>query len=358
MTKKTRNIAFGAVGIVILLILLSPRFKLFDSRSGGAVSPSGPGAPLPVNVYVVAPGKLENRIRSTGTILANEEVVMQSERSGKVTRIYFKEGSQVRKGQLLTKINDTELQASLLKLRSQEKLAEDKEQRRRTLFEKNNISPEDYEVTLNELNSIRAERQLIEAQIAKTEIRAPFDGKIGLRYVSEGSYVSSDTRIASLQDVNTVKVDFAIPEKYVNQVRPGQRIKFTIAGTNDNHSGTIYAVEPKIDLETRTVQLRAYSANKGGRIVPGSFAEIELVLQAVVDALMVPSESLVPELQGQKVFLVRGGSAVPQAVETGIRTERMVQITQGISKNDTVITSGTMQLRPGAPVRITSIELK
>lgn len=354
MTKKTRNTLLISAGAIIILILVSPRLKLFTSESG---RPGGPnvGAPLPVTAHIASPQALDTRIRATGSIIANEEVDLKTETAGKIIGIYFKEGTRVRKGELLAKINDAELQASLIRAESQEKLAADKEQRRRVLFEKNNISPEDYEVTLNELKSLQAEVKLIKARIAKAEVRAPFDGYVGLRYVSEGSYVSTDTRIATLQDVNQVKLDFSIPERYANDVRRGQSVLFRVTGNDRAYSGRIYAIEPKIDLNTRTVQLRAICPNPEGRIIPGSFAEVELVLGETPDALLVPTEALIPELGGQKLYVVRDGKAVPLMVETGIRTDRNVQITKGLAINDTVITSGTLQIRPGMPVQITSL---
>lgn len=353
MTPKTRNILLTAGGAIIVLILLSPRLQLFTSEPGRPAGPSF-GAPLPVTGYVALPRQLDTRIRATGSIIANEEVDLKTETAGKIIGIFFKEGSRVRKGELLAKINDAELQATLIRAESQEKLAQDKEQRRRVLFEKNNISPEDYEVTLNELKSLQAEVKLIKARIAKAEVRAPFDGSIGLRYVSEGSYVSTDTRIATLQDVNQVKLDFSIPERYANDVRRGQSVEFRVTGSDRAYTGRIYAIEPKIDLNTRTVQLRAICQNPQGRIIPGSFAEVELVLGETADALLVPTEALIPELGGQKIYIVKEGKAVPQMVETGLRTDREVQITKGLSINDTVITSGTLQVRPGMPVQITS----
>jgi membrane fusion protein, multidrug efflux system len=302
------------------------------------------------------PEKLVNSIRATGTILANEEVDLRPEIAGKIEKIYFQEGSAVRKGDLLVKINDDELRAQVLKLESQRKLAEDKERRRRMLFEKQNISPEDYEIALNELNSIKAEILLNNARVAKTALKAPFDGHIGLRYVSEGSYVSSETRIATLQDVSTVKVDFSIPERYASMVRKGQKIRFRRSGSAEEYSGTIFAIEPRIDLQTRTVQLRAVSPNARGRLIPGAFAEVELVLESFDTALLIPTEALVPELGGQKVFVYRQGIARQQNVQTGIRTDSRVQIIEGLAANDTVITSGILQLAPGLPVQLAEVE--
>ena len=352
MKNKTRNIVLGTLLVVVLVLLTSPKIKLFPGDGNAATTADESDPRLPVEIFVTATDTVTSLIRTTGTVLANEEVEIRSEIAGKVQEIHIDEGRKVRKGELLLKINDAELQAQRDKLYSQRKLAEDKERRRKILFDKQNISPEDYEIALNELNMIVAELSLVEARIDKTEIRAPFDGSIGLRYVSPGSYISSDTRIATLQNIDAVKIDFSIPEKYVNVVRVGQPISFTVAGSEKNNTGIVYAIEPKIDPVTRTVLLRARASNRERTITPGAFAEVALVLETINDALMIPTMALIPELQGQKVYMLREGTVTPQSVSTGLRTDTTIQVTQGINFNDTVITSGLLQLRPGMPVRI------
>jgi membrane fusion protein (multidrug efflux system) len=354
MKTKTRVFVIGGV-LLVLAVLVSPRLKLFSPGE----APGGSGqrdVRLPVTAIVVRPEPLTNSIRATGTILANEEVELRSEIAGKIDSIVFREGSVVRKGQLLVKINGDEIQAQLQKLESQVKLAEEKERRRRLLFDKQNISPEDYEIALNELNSIKAELKYSQARLQKTALRAPFPGVIGLRYVSEGSYVSSETRIASLQNLEQVKVDFAVPERYAQIVKVGQSIRFTRAGSEDVFSGKIFAVEPKIDPGSRTLQVRALSRNVGGRLLPGGFAEVILELEHFDSALMVPSQAIVPELGGQKVFIQRNGKAEQAQVQIGVRTETHVQILSGLQTGDTVITTGLLQLAPGLPVQLTSVE--
>jgi len=340
---------------VLLLTLSSPRLRGLLGGSADSAPGNGGDQRLPVTAVVLRPETVADRIFATGTILADEEVELRSETSGKVIRIDFREGARVRKGEVLVKIDDSELQAQLLKLDSQRKLAEDKERRRRQLLERQNISPEDYDIALNELNAIKAEVQLIEAKIAKTEIRAPFDGVIGLRFVSAGSYVSSETRIASLQNVSAVKIDFSVPERFARDLARGQEISFRLTGQNERFSGAIYAIEPKIDPATRTVLLRARCPNLRGTIMAGAFAEVELTLRVIPDALMAPTEALVPDLQGQKLFICRNGIADQRRVETGLRTDRSIQITSGLAPYDTVITSGILQLAPGLPVLLTSV---
>ncbi len=299
---------------------------------------------------------LINKVLTTGTVIANEEVELRAEAAGRVTAIYFREGGRVQKGDLLVKLNDADLQAQLSKALSRKTLAESNESRQRALLEKQLLSQEVYDAALNELKSVDADIQLLKAQIAKTEIRAPFDGVIGLKYVSEGSYISSTTRVGTLQNLSKVKIDFSIPEKYLGQVETGADVVFTVSGTARQSKGRIYAIEPKIDLATRTIQLRALCENPGEAILPGAFASIEVVLKRIDRTLLIPSEALIPELKRTKVFLYKSGRAVSQQVEPGLRTETSIQILNGLSENDTLLTTGILQLRDGAPVTISQFD--
>jgi len=346
------------IGIILVIIgaLAVPKIKpLFVDNSNDASDSMASSGPLKVEVSVVNPKKVKNKIFTTGTIRANEVVDLRSEASGKVTKIYFEEGQPVQKGLLLLKINDNELQAQLQRTQYQFQLASDRAARQKKLLEKGGISQEDYDETVNQVNVLRSEINLIKAQIDKTEVHAPFDGMIGLRYVSTGSYISPTTQIATLQNINPVKVDFYIPEKYANHVETGDKITFTVQGTNRQFAGKIYAVEPSIDTQTRTVHIRATSPNDEKLLVPGAFADLELILDEIDDALMVPSISLVPELNGQKVFVYEKGRVREQSVETGIRTEDSVQVVQGLHPSDTVLTTGLLQVRPGMPVQVDNL---
>ncbi len=357
MTTRAKRITIGLVAVAVLAGLAIPKLTS-SSGTSAAAPPARSGGALPINVkaYVLQQSRLDDRILVTGTVTPNEQVDLQSEIPGKITRILFREGGTVAKGALLVKINDADLRAQLDRAIYRKELAEAKENRQRMLRERDAVSQAEYDVALNELNIAAAEINLIKAQIDKTEIRAPFSGTIGLRYVSEGSYVSPTTKIAGLHSINPVKIDFSVPEKYSNLVRPGNRITFKIQGTDKNYTGTVYAVEPRIDQATRTLQVRAHCENSGGTIVPGAFAQIDLVLKSEGNALMIPTQALIPELNGASVFVSKNGKAEPRKVETGARTESSVQITDGLTPGDTVITSGILQVRPGGTVNITEIQ--
>ncbi len=344
-------------GVLVALALLAiPKLEGITGSANNSVSNNSGNNTLSVDVYLANPDTIENNIFTTGTLLANEEVELASESSGLIEEIFLEEGEYVEKGQLLIKINDSELQAQLNRAEFRLNLAEDREKRQAQLLDKGGISQEEYDATLNEVNVMRAEVALIEAQIAKTEIRAPFAGQIGLKYVSDGSYITPSTRIATLQDIDPIKIDFSIPERYAALVEVGNKVEFTVSGLDRALTASVYAKEPRIDTETRSLQVRAKSPNKDGALLPGAFADLELTLSTINDALMVPSISIVPELQGQKVFVVKNGMVQPQTVSTGLRNEAKVQITEGIAEGDSVLTSGLLQVRPGMPVNIGNVE--
>lgn len=344
------------IGIVLVIGLLSiPKFLSMSSSPAQNQESSGTSSPLSVEAIIVTKDTLEDKIFTTGTLIANEEVDLVSESSGLIQAIYLQEGQKVEKGELLLKINDSELQAQLRRAEFRLNLAVDREKRQKQLLEQGGISQEEYDATLNEVNVMRAEVALIHAQIDKTELRAPFTGRLGLKYVSEGGYISSNTRIATLQDIQRIKIDFSIPERYSMQIKEGTNISFTIQGLNDTLSAEVYAKEPRIDTETRSLQVRAQSENQKEQLLPGAFADLELTLNTIEDALMVPSISLVPEINGQKVFVIRNGVVQPQSVTTGIRNESKVQILKGIAEGDTVLTTGLLQVRPGMKVTIKDI---
>ena len=354
--KNGKKIVIIITVVVLVTIIILPKID-FTSGSGKEENiPGGRALMLSVEGKIMKPEQLQNKIFTNGTLIGNEEVQLHSETSGKVTAISFEEGRRVRRGDLLLKINDAELQATLKKNLIKEELAKDKEFRAKQMLEKNLTSQQEYDVALNELNSVRADIEFTNAQIAKTEIHAPFDGIIGLRSVSIGSYISPQTQVATLQSINPIKIDFSIPQKYYNEVKDGRVIEFKLPNTDKLFKGKVYAVEPKINQETRTLQVRAVAANDAGLLSPGAYVEIDIVLANLNNALLVPSKALVPDIQGEKVFVYKNGIAVPQIVTTGIRTEESIQIVAGISPGDTVIVSGIIQLRPNSPVKLSTVK--
>ena len=297
---------------------------------------------LNVNARIIKPQLLKDEIQISGSLLPDEEVDLSFETSGKIIEINFEEGSFVKKGQLLAKVNDRPLQAQLQRLVS-------------PLLERDAVSKEAYEQVKTELATLNADIDLIESNIAQTELRAPFDGVIGLRQVSVGTYASPSTIVAKLTKLSPLKVEFAVPERYANDVKTGAGLDFTLEGKLNTFHATVYARESKIDPTTHTLTIRALYPNANSAVLPGRYASIKLNKDEIQNALAVPSEAIVPEMGKDKIFLYKSGKAQPVEITTGIRTEAEVQVLQGLNIGDTIITSGTLQLRTGLPVTLDNI---
>jgi len=352
---KNKKTIIWSVLIVILIVIIGSKID-FSSLSDEEAAPGNMASRVTmVNGQIVSPKSVQNKITSNGTLLSNEEVEIRSEISGKITQIHFKEGESVKGNDLLVKINDADLQATLKKNRSRETLARDREYRYKQLLEKNLTSQQEYDVAASELSSVLADVEFTEAMIKKTEILAPFDGIVGLRSVSVGSYISPQTKIATLQSINPIKADFSVPQKYFGLIKKGKSIFVTLPASGKTYKGSVYAVEPKIDQNTRTVQARALIPNIGGELAPGSYVEIEIILEDLQNAILVPTDVIIPDLEGESIFIYRNGKAVLQRVKTGIRTEDEIQITSGLSIGDTLIVSGLIQLRANAAVELSGV---
>jgi len=308
---------------------------------------------LTVNAIVLENKQLNNDLKVTGSLTANESVTLRTEVSGVVDNIYFKEGQKVKKGQRLVQLNDDDLRAQLSKLQYTKKLNEDIENRQKQLFEREAISKEEYETALTTLKTSIADIEVTQAEIRQHQIKAPFDGTIGLRQISVGSYLNPADDIATLYSINPIKIDFSVPGKYVSEVNVGDKINFTVdAYTNESFDGEIYAIEPRINTETRSISLRAICDNKDGKLLPGQFAKITVTISTFETALMVPTEAVIPELNGKRIFVMENGVVGSKSIETGIRTSDRVQVTTGLNAGDTVITTGILQLRTGMEVNL------
>lgn len=305
-----------------------------------------------VEGIVLQPQKFAENLSLSGSLEANEQIEIRSEVSGIVEDINFKEGSKVSKGQVLFRVNDSELRAQYNKTSTAEKLAAENARRAKLLLEKEAISREEYDLAEANHKSAQAESQYISAQLAKATVRAPFSGTIGLRYISEGTYVTPSTPIAKLVNTDQLKLTFAIPEKYSGQVQKDAELTFTTAGSPKVYTAQVYAIEPGVDVTTRTLKMRAVTENKTGDLVPGTFANVFLPLATVDDAIMVPTEALIPIQNGKKIFIAKNGLAKEVEVETGSRTADAVRVLSGLNAGDTILTSGIMILKEGSPVNV------
>ncbi|MDO4181122.1 MAG: efflux RND transporter periplasmic adaptor subunit [Bacteroidales bacterium] len=310
---------------------------------------------LRVNAQVIKPHLLTDEILVTGRLVPDEEVNLSFETSGKITDIFFTEGAPVKRGELLAKVNDSQLQAQLKRLEAQVPLAEDRVFRQDALLKRDAVSKEAYEQVKTELATLNADIENIKANIDMTELRAPFDGVIGLRQVSAGAYASPTTVVAKLTKVTPLKVEFSVPERYAREIKKGTNLDFHVEGKLNAYRAQVYATESSLDMETHSLTVRAIYPNRNGELLPGRYTDIRLKQKEIEDAIAIPSEAIVPEMGQNKVFVYRNGTAEPTDVVIGIRTDAEVQIVQGLAIGDTILTSGTLQLRKGMPVEIQSI---
>ncbi|WP_080905760.1 efflux RND transporter periplasmic adaptor subunit [Parabacteroides sp. Marseille-P3160] len=365
MAHRTKWVIIGAILLLIVGMIAYPyvRRMMKAKQEGLTIAPSSKAATnqrtLNINAEVLRHQTLTDKIISTGSTIPDEEVDLSFEASGKIVAIHFKEGTHVHKGELLAKINDAPLQAQLKKLEAQLPLAKDRMFRQRTLLERDAVSQEAFEQVSTEYEKLMADIDLVKANIAQTELRAPFDGVIGLRFVSEGAYTSPTTVIAKLTKISPLKIEFSVPESYASEVKEGTSIIFrmlTSGGLMNEYKATIYAVESIIEESTRSLKVRARYPNPGEHILPGRYASIEIMKREIKDALTIPSEALIPEMGKDIVYLYRNGVAQPVEIIIGLRTESRLQVLQGVSPGDTLITSGVMQLRTGMPVSIENMK--
>ncbi len=308
-----------------------------------------------VDGFVVQPTLLNLTITVSGTIKSFEETVLMPEVSGRVVEIHLLEGKPVQKGSLLVKIFDGDLQAQLRKLKAQLKIAEQTQKRQSDLLKINGISQIDYDQTVLQVSSIMADIDIMKAQIRKTEILAPYNGVIGLRNISLGAQVSPSTAVATIRAVQQLKLDFSIPEKYSKVMEKGKKIHFTIQGDDQKFEASVIATELAIDASSRNLKVRALVTSKNSSLVPGKFANVELNLGENSDALMIPTQCIIPQERDKKVIVSKNGKAKFMIVKTGIRKESTIEIVSGLQKGDTVLTTGILFVKPGETIKFSKV---
>ncbi|MDX1666263.1 MAG: efflux RND transporter periplasmic adaptor subunit [Saprospiraceae bacterium] len=327
-----------------------------EATDASATPAAARNAALPVEAVIARPEVLTDDISVNGSTLPSEEVTITSEVPGKIHRILFREGTYVGKGTPLVQLDTEELEAQRERLLVQQDLNSGIAARMKNLYDREAVSLQEYEIAEAEAEQVKAQLALLEVQIQKRTIKAPFAGTLGLRRVSEGSYISPGMPIVNLVSANPIHIQFSIPEKYSQAIRVGSSITFKLESVEEPIRAAVIATEPKIDPDTRTFQLKASAQNPQGRILPGSFANVTVNLKSYQSAILIPTEAIVSQLEGQTVFLYRDGKADLVPVKTGIRRDVSIQILEGIQEGDTVITSGILQMRPGAPVRISDLK--
>lgn len=320
-------------------------------------SPAGPPKQMAMKVdgYIVRPQSFGENIEVPGSIVANEMTEVHPEVSGRIVQLNVGEGKYVSRGTLLAKLYDGDLQAQLKKLQIQLSIAEKTEERQMQLLKIQGISQQDYDLSLLQVNNLKADIDIIRTSIGKTEIRAPFSGKLGLKNISPGAYVTPASVIAVVNQTDQLKLDFTVPEKYTGQIRIGQLVSFSYEGSDKRYNAKVIATESSVAENTRSLVVRSIVQNKDQGLLPGAFAKVQLSFDPDPNAILIPTQAVVPQARGKKVILYNGGVARFVDVTTGSRDSSRVQVLTGIKAGDTVVVTGLLSVRPEAKIDIARI---
>lgn len=349
MTKQYSTFSlFFLVSFIVLLSGCGGKKKKITAQQQQPRAPA-----MRVDAFIVKPRTISESIEAPGTLMANETTEIRPEVSGRVVSLYITEGRYVAKGTLLAKLYDQDLQAQLRKLEVQLKIAEQTESRQAQLLKIQGISQQDYDLSLLNANNIKADIEIIRTGISRTAIYAPYSGNLGLKYISPGAYITPTTIITTITQTEQLKLDFSIPEKYTDRIKTGQMVSFTVQGRNKIFNAKIIATEVAITQTTRSLLVRSVVPNQNSELLPGTFASVQLKFAPNPNALMVPSQAILPQARGKKMIIYNGGEAKFVDVETGVRDSAYVQVTEGIKAGDTVVITGLLSIRPGAKIQLT-----
>jgi membrane fusion protein (multidrug efflux system) len=317
-----------------------------------ALAANGGGMPpMPVEAQPVTVGELARTVEAIGTLRANESVILRPELQGRVEKILFDEGQPVKDGQPMIQLDDDQYRAELAEAIANRNLSDANYRRTEELIKRKVASVTDRDKAYAELQADKARVSLKQVALSKMVLNAPFEGIAGLREVSVGDVVTPGQALMHVVDIDPIKVDFRVPELYVESVAPGQQLDVTLDPfPGERFHGEVFAVDPQIDVKGRSILIRATVPNAEGRLRPGLFARVELALKRFDNAITVPEEAIVPQGDKQLVYRIVEGKAEIVPVKLGIRRETMVQVLEGLKPGDVVITGGQIKLRPGAPV--------
>ncbi|MDO6434594.1 efflux RND transporter periplasmic adaptor subunit [Flavitalea sp. BT771] len=350
-TGNTFAIRYLCVALSLPLFL-----QACKEKADAAKTPRSQGnQPVIVDVIIASSRSVENTVEANGTVVANEYVELHPEISGRITYLNVPEGAQIEKGTVIARINDADLQATLEKSRVQLDLYQKTLERDQKLLDIQGINQADYDLALNNVNSTKADIAYTQAQIDKTIIRAPFSGIVGLRQVSPGAYVTPANVIATVQQLDRIKVDFTLPEQYAAVIRKGSLVDIEIDAASKAHrKGLIIATEPQINQTSRNLKVRAILQEGKGH--PGAFVKVFVDAGADKQAVMVPTNCIIPEDKNNQLILVKQGRAQFVNVQTGVREANNVEITKGVSPGDTVVVTGVLFARPRSPLQVRSVK--
>lgn len=305
-----------------------------------------------VDVIIAGNDNATSTLEVNGSVLSNESVELRPETSGRLIYLNIPDGAKVSQGTVLARVNDAELQAQLEQQKSQLDLAQKTEKRLANLLKVNGINQADYDVAVNQLNTIQANIKVTTALIEKTVIKAPFSGELGLRLVSQGAYVTPTTLIGTLQQTDKVKIDFSVPETYADIIKKGDKIKVISSNSTEPYDASIHAIEPQVNSVSRNIKVRAFLTN--GLILPGSF--VKVIMEQERQSIMVPSNAIIPDALSNQVVVIHKNKAIYTNVETGIRNASQVELTKGINIGDSIVVSGMLSMRPNAMVKVQKVK--
>ena len=309
-----------------------------------------PNAPVSVDISIAMAQKVEKLIEANGTVLANDFVEIHPEINGRVVFLQIPEGKFVKAGTILAKLNDADLQAQLEKIKVQLELAQINEQRNKQLLNVRGINQSDYDISLQQVKSLKADIAYTQSLIDKTIIKAPFAGQVGLRQISVGAFINSTNTIVTIQKIDQLKVDFTLPEANQSYVSVGKSIQVVGAGNEGiKLNAVIIAIEPQVIASTRNIKVRA---SLKGKLLPGAYAKVYLGQNKQQPSIMVPSNIIIPDSKNKQVVVVKNGQAKFVNVETGYRTESAVEITKGLNIGDSIVVAGMLYVRDGSTLKI------
>lgn len=343
---------FTGLLLIILVVLAGCKSDKKGAPAGGGGGGNRQRGPLVVDGFLVEEHEVSETVEVPGSLLPAEETQIRAEVSGRVVQLNIPEGGVVQKGVVLVKLFDQDLQATMKKLLVQLQIAQKSAERQKELLDIKGISQQDYDLATLNVDNLKADIESTQIAISKTEIRAPYTGQVGLRNVSLGSYLGQTDIVTTLRDIEQLKLEFFVPEKYAKAISKGYIVKFRVDGGRKDHTGTVLATEGNVNQTTRTLKIKAIVKGKDPELVPGVFAKVNLQLGQNGAALMIPTQAVIPTARNKQVIVIRKDTAIFRVVETGIRDSAYVQINSGLKLGDTVITTGLMAIRPSVKVKI------
>ena len=337
-----RKISILAIVCLFTAVGCKEKPKAFDKFN--------PNAPVTVDIAIAANQQVDKVVEVNGSVAATDFVELRPEINGRVVYLQIPEGKQVQAGTVLAKLNDADLQAQLEKIKVQLELANINEQRNLQLLKAKGINQSDYDISLQQVKSFKADLAYTQSLIDKTIVKAPFTGQMGLRQISLGAFINTTTTIATLQKMDHLNIDFTLPEMYGAYVKLGKKVKLDgISETKQNLTATIIAIEPQIIATTRNIKVRA---TLQGKMSPGAYVKVYLSDNAQKPSILVPANVLIPESKNKQIVLVKNGIANLVEVKTGYRTATSVEITSGVNVGDSVVVAGMLFVRDGNKIKV------